>query len=65
MPTHATASTAAGLIDRLRDLIAKVSGSPGRGPQGAKPIAARAVPAMALIVDTRAAQDRDHGDAAV
>lgn len=58
MLTHATAPPAPGFIDRIRDLIAKVFGSPGRAAQGAEPVAAGGVPTTAPPADKRVGLDR-------
>lgn len=40
MSLHETPTAKPGFIDRIRDLIAKVFGSPSRAPQGAGAVAA-------------------------
>lgn len=62
---HTTAPPASGFIDRIRDLIAKIFGSPGHAPHRADPVAAGGVSTMAQLADKRAGRDRRVGDGAV
>lgn len=65
MPVHKTAPLAPGFIDRIRDLIAKIFGSPARALHRADPVAAGGASTTAQLADKRAGRDRRVGDGAV
>jgi hypothetical protein len=65
MNVHETPTAKPGFIDRIRDLIAKIFGSPAHAPHRVDPVAAGGVSTTAQPAEKRAGRDGRVGDGAV